>query len=313
MSTLWQKDIHRGDRLFQFVLRACAIAAMVLLLFMVVNLGYRSWPAFKVFGLKFFVSSDWDPVNDQFGVVSFVYGTLVSSALALLIAVPVSVGSALCLTELAPRRISAVLGFLIEMLAAIPSVVYGLWGIFVLAPLMRETVQPFLGKYLGWIPLFSGPAYGVGMLTAGILLAIMIIPTILSISREVFFAIPRAQREAALALGATRFETLWIAVVKSSVSGLFGASVLGLARAFGETMAVTMVIGNRAEVAVSLFAPGQTMASVIANEYAEATTDIHLAALGAVGVTLFLVSWLINSTARAIVSRSERRGGAGGR
>jgi phosphate transport system permease protein len=271
------------------------------------NLLQLSVPVFKDLGLGFFKSSEWNPVSLEFGAASFIYGTVVSSFLALLLAVPVSVGVALFLNELAPRRLAAAIGFLVEMLAAIPSVIYGLWGIFVLAPWLRTDVQPWLGKYFGFMPLFQGAPYGVGMLAAGVILAIMITPTISAICREVFRAIPLGQREAALALGATRWEMMRLSVLKSARSGILGAVILGLGRAMGETMAVTMVIGNRAEISASLFAPAQTMASVIANEYAEASETKHLAALAAVGLALFFVSFLINSVARTIVWRFERQ------
>jgi len=224
-----------------------------------------------------------------------------SSILAMLMAVPVSVGVALFLNELAPRWLGKVAGFLVEMLAAIPSVVYGLWGIFVLAPIIRTTVQPWLQAHFGFVPFFQGPAYGVGMMTAGIILGIMVTPTISSLAREVFRAIPRSQREAALALGATRWETMVIAVLRSSKPGIFGASLLGLGRAVGETMAVTMVIGNRSEISASLFAPSQTMASVLANEYAEASSSLHLSALIEVGLVLFAVTFVMNGFARLMI------------
>lgn len=251
--------------------------------------------------------TDWNPVTDSFGALPVIFGTVVSSALALLLSTPVSVGVALFLTEVAPRRLAGVLGFLVEMLAAIPSVVYGLWGIFVLAPWLRTTVQPWLGAKLGFLPLFQGPPFGLGMLAAGVVLAIMITPTISAICREVFRAVPASQREAARALGATPWETIRMSVFRSSTLGISGAVTLGLGRALGETMAVTMVIGNRAEISKSLFAPAQTMASVIANEYTEATSDIHLSALAAVGLTLFGVSLIINTGARLLVWRTKGR------
>lgn len=301
------KIINKADRRFILLLRALAGFVVLLLVALIAQVAFRSWPAIHAFGLKFFVTNAWNPVTETYGAAAFIFGTVVSSALALLIAAPVSVGVALFLSELAPRRLSAVIAFLVEMLAAIPSVVYGLWGIFVLAPWMRETVQPALGERLGFLPLFQGAPYGVGMLTAGLILAIMIMPTITAICREVFRAIPVVQREAALGLGATRWETIRISVLSASMSGILGALVLGLGRAIGETMAVTMVIGNRSDISASLFAPAQTMASVIANEYAEATTDEHLAALSAVGLALFLVSLCMNAGARWVVERVEKR------
>lgn len=286
-----------------------AFLILALLLAIAANLVRLGWPSLTRFGFSFFTSQEWDPVSDHYGSVAFAYGTIVSSLLALCISVPISVASGLFLTEIASRRTSNVLSFLIEMLAAIPSVVYGLWGIFVLAPFMRNYLQPFLAKSLGFLPFFQGPAYGVGMLTAGIILAIMVTPTITTICREVFRAIPDSQREAALGLGATRYEMIRMSVLSSSTSGIVGAVVLGLGRALGETMAVTMVIGNRVEISASLFAPAQTMASVIANEYAEATSDIHLSALASVGLALFMVALVVNSLARALIWNVERTKG----
>ena len=270
-------------------------------------LGIGAFPAIQKFGLGFVKNSAWDPVQDIYGALPVIFGTVVSSVLAMSLATPLSVGIALFLNELAPPKVARVVGFLIEMLAAIPSVVYGLWGVFVLAPWLRATVEPFLAKTLGFLPLFQGAPYGVGMLTAGIILAIMVIPTVSSISKEVFRAIPRGQREAALALGATRTEMMWLSVVQSAKTGIFGAVILGLGRALGETMAVTMVIGNRAEISASLFAPAQTMASVIANEYAEATSDMHLAALAEIGLVLFIVTFIMNGLARFVVWRVTRK------
>jgi phosphate transport system permease protein len=296
-----RRDVHLGDQAFFWSLRVVSLLIIVLFAAIVIQLGHLALPALSKFGFGFLFHSDWNPVTDHFGAASFLYGTVVSSLLALVIAAPISIGVALFLTELAPKGLAKILGFLVEMLAAIPSVVYGLWGIFVLAPLLRSYVQPFLGKHLGFLPLFQGAPYGVGMLTAGIILAIMITPTISAICREVFNSISQTQREAALALGATRWEMIRLSVLRGVRSGVLGALVLGLGRALGETMAVTMVIGNRPEISASLFAPAQTMASVIANEYAEATSDLHLSALAAIGLSLFAVSFIINSSARLMI------------
>ncbi len=301
------RDVHRADTVFSWFVASLTAALALLLLGLVLVLLQGAWPAIQKFGPGFLVSSRWDPVREQFGAMPVIFGTIVSSLLAIAIAGPLSVGVALFLTELAPRRLAQVAGFLTEMLAAIPSVVYGLWGIFVLAPWLRLTVEPFLGSTLGFLPLFQGPPFGVGMLAAGLILAIMITPTIASICREVFNAVPRAQREAALGIGATRWEMMRLAVLSSSRSGIFGACILGLGRALGETMAVTMVIGNRAEISASLFAPGQTMASVLANEYAEALGDLHLAALMEVGLVLFAVTFVINAGARILIFRGGRK------
>jgi phosphate transport system permease protein len=260
------------------------------------------------FGWSFLFSRTWDPVADQYGAAAFVYGTLVTSAIALVIAVPLGVGAALFLAELAPRRISDGLTLLVELLAAVPSVVYGLIGIAVLVPLMRRSVQPALQGVLGWLPIFSGPAYGVSFLTAGIVLAVMIVPFIVSVVREVLLAVPREQREAALALGATRWESTWRVVLPYARLGVFGAVFLALGRALGETMAVTMVIGNRPEISASLFAPGYSMAAVIANEFTEATGDLYLQALVEVGLVLFLLTMIVNAFARILILVTTRRG-----
>ncbi|HLD98980.1 MAG TPA: phosphate ABC transporter permease subunit PstC [Bdellovibrionota bacterium] len=304
-SAAQKRDFHPGDRIFGTVLMLPAYSLLILLVAMALFLLHGAWPSIQKFGWEFVVSSTWDPVREVFGALPVIYGTIVSSSIAVLIAAPVSIGAALFLTELAPRRVSGFVGHLIEMLAAIPSVVYGLWGIFVLAPWLRGTVEPVLARFFGFLPLFQGPPYGVGMLAAGLILAIMIMPTMASISREVFHSVPRVQREAALALGATRWEMIRLAVLSGTKSGVFGAVILGLGRALGETMAVTMVIGNRSHISASLFAPAQTMASAIANEYAEATSDIHLSALVGVGLTLFVVTFVINSIARIFVWRTS--------
>ena len=299
-----KKDVRLADRLFFGVVRFVAVGLMLVLFSMAFFLFQSSGEALQNSSFFNFISTSmWDPVRDLYGALPVVYGTVISSFIALLIAFPLSVGIALFLNEVANQKIARVLGFLIEMLAAIPSVIYGLWGIFVLVPILREQVQPFFISKLGFIPLFQGPAFGVGMLAAGLVLSLMILPTISTLAREVFAAIPRAQREAAWALGATRWEMMKLAVLKSSKGGLFAAMILGLGRALGETMAVTMVIGNRAQIVSSLFAPAQTMASVIANEYAEATSDIHLSSLALVGFLLFVVTFLTNAFARIILWR----------
>ena len=300
------KEIHLGDLSFALTLQVLALGLSLLLIAMTLFLFRGAFSSISRFGWQFVTSTTWDPVQEVFGAAPVLFGTLISSLIAVLIAAPLSIGTALFLNETAPQKARRVVGFLIEMLAAIPSVVYGLWGIFVLAPWLRNTVEPQLVQHLGFIPLFRGPFYGVGMLAAGLILAIMITPTIFSISREIFKTIPNAQREAALALGATRWEMMKISVLKGSRSGLIGAIILGLGRALGETMAVTMVIGNRSEISSSLLAPAQTMASVIANEYVEATTDIHISALIEIGLLLFGVAVVINFFARVIASQGVR-------
>jgi phosphate transport system permease protein len=289
------------DDLFGWGMRLCGFAVIALLGLIVYQLVVGSQLSWHAFGWKFFGTQDWNPVEDQFGALPFIYGTLVSSLLALVIAIPLSVGVAVFITEMCPVGFRGLLSFTTELLAAIPSVVYGLWAIFVLVPLLRSYVQPFLAETLGWTGLFSGPPYGIGMLAAGVILAIMIIPIISSITREVLTVVPQHQREAVLALGATRWEMIRLGVLRNARAGIVGAIILGLGRALGETMAVTMVIGNRPEIAKSLFAPGYTMASVLANEFTEATGDVYLSALIEVGLALFLVTIVVNALARLMV------------
>jgi phosphate transport system permease protein len=287
-----------------------AVAIPALLALLAVSVFLAAWPALRAFGFSFVTSSDWDPVAGHFGAASAIYGTVVSSLIALVIATPLALGSAIFLSEFAPAWIKTPVAFLVDLLAAIPSVVYGLWGIFSLIPVLRTVVMPFLRDTLGLgaLPLFQGPMYGQSMLAAGLILAIMVLPYIAAVSREVLMAVPRSQREAALALGATRWEVVRDAVVPYAKSGIIGGIILGLGRALGETMAVTMLIGNTHEISASLFAPGYTMASLIANEFSEATNDIHLAALMAVGFVLFLVTIIVNVIARWLVARTARAG-----
>jgi phosphate transport system permease protein len=301
-----------GDRIYGFTITLFALFVPFLLVFIAWEIGIAAWPALRQFGFGFLTSSTWDPVRQVFGAAPAIYGTIVSSLVALAIATPLALGVAIFLSEFAPGWLRQPVAFLVDLLAAIPSVVYGLWGIFVLLPLMREYLMPFLRDtlHLGGTPLFSGPAYGPSMLAAGVILAIMVLPYISSVSREVLLAVPRSQREAALALGATRWEAIRGAVIPYARSGIVGGVILGLGRALGETMAVTMLIGNRHEIAASLFAPGYTMASLIANEFAEASGDLHLSALMAVGFTLFVITILVNALARWLVWRVTR--GAGG-
>ena len=289
------------DHIFRFTMLACGVAVLGVLVVIVYELVLGSGLSWHAFGLKFFIGQDWDPVNEQFGALPFVYGTLVSSLLALIIAVPLSVGVAVFTTEMCPRAVRAPLSFFVELLAAIPSVIYGLWAIFVLVPLLTRYVGPVLSRTLGWTKLFEGPSFGYSMLAAGIILAIMIVPIISSITREVLMAVPQHQREAALALGATRWEMIRIGVLRNARAGIVGAIILGLGRALGETMAVTMVIGNRPEIARSLLAPGYTMASVLANEFSEATGNVYLSALIEIGLALFLVTIVVNALARLLV------------
>jgi phosphate transport system permease protein len=290
-----------ADEAFRYAMLACALSVAAILALIVYELVANSQLSINAFGWQFFTRQIWDPVMGEFGALSFIYGTVVSSLLALVLAVPLAVGVAVFNTEMCPRALRGPLSFISELLAAIPSVIYGLWGIFVLAPLLREYVQPWLARNFGWTGLFEGPPYGIGMLAAAVILAIMIVPIISSITREVMSAVPRAQREGVLALGATRWEMIRMGVLRNARAGIVGAIILGLGRALGETMAVTMLIGNRPEIAKSLFAPGYTMASVLANEFTEATEDLYLSALIEVGLGLFLVTIVVNALARLLV------------
>jgi phosphate transport system permease protein len=299
-----------GDTVYRWTITAFALCIPVLLVFIALEVVTAAWPAIETFGLGFLTSSDWDPPHDVFGAAPAIYGTIVSSIVALIIATPLALGVAIFLSEFAPPWLRQPVAFLVDLLAAIPSVVYGLWGIFVLLPLLREYVMPFLAGLpgIGRLPLFQGPAYGPSMLAAALILAIMILPYISAVSREVLMAVPRSQREAALALGATKWEMIADAVVPYARSGIVGGIILGLGRALGETMAVTMLIGNVHDISASLFAPGYTMASLIANEFAEATGDLHLSALMAVGAVLFAVTLIVNAIARWLVWRVSREG-----
>jgi phosphate transport system permease protein len=293
------------------VLVGFGLVIPVLLVAIAAALAHGAAPALSRFGAGFLTGSQWNPVSDQFGGWPFVFGTLASSLIALVIAVPLSVGLALFLTELAPRWLAAPIAFATELLAAIPSVVYGLWGIFVLVPFLRDYVESPVADRVGeHVGIFEGPAYGPGLLSGGVILAIMIVPFISAVSREVISAVPRAQREAALALGATRWETTWQVVLPFARAGLIGAVMLGLGRAIGETMAVTMVIGNTPQVPHSLFGPAYTMASVLANEFAEASGDVHRSALMLVALLLLGVTLVVNAFARLLVWHVGR--GAGG-
>ena len=301
-----------GDRIYEVLTTASALVIPALVIGIAVAIFAAAWPAFARLGLSIVTSSDWDVAGGHFGAAPAVFGTLVSSLVALLIATPLAIGVAIFLSEFSPAWLRQPVGFLVDLLAAIPSVVYGLWGIFVLIPLLREHAMPFLRDrlHLGSTPFFTGPAYGPSMLAAGLILAIMALPYISAVSREVLMAVPRSQREAALALGATRWEMIRDAVIPYARSGIIGGIMLGLGRALGETMAVTMVIGNRPEISASLLAPGYTMASLIANEFSEATNDLHLSALMAVGAALFVITLVVNAIARWLVwsvSRNRAR------
>ena len=294
-----------ADRLYRGAILFFALCVPALLLLIFVEVGVAGWPALRQFGFSFLTSSTWDPVNGEFGAAPAIVGTMLTSIIALVLATPLALGGAIFLSEFSPAWLRQPLSFLVDLLAAVPSVVYGLWGVFFLVPLLRTAIMPFLRDtlHLGATPFFSGPAYGPSVLAAGLILAIMVLPYIAAVSREVLLAVPRSQREAALALGATRWEAITGAVIPYARTGIFGGVILGLGRALGETMAVTMVIGNRHELSASVLAPGYTMASLIANEFSEATTDIHLSALMAVGFVLFVITLLVNAVARWLVWR----------
>lgn len=301
-----------GDKIFRTILFAAAAVILLVVGGMIAMMVSNSLPTLQQFGFGFLTGTDWNPAMDRYGALPFIYGTIVSSVVALIISVPISLGIAIFLTEQAPPRVARPIAFLVELLAAIPSVVYGLWGIFVLAPFIREYVGPFLQGYFGFLPIFQGRLTGIGMITGGIILAIMITPIITAVVRDVLEAVPNTQREAALALGATKWETTQI-VLKNAISGIAGAVVLGLGRALGETMAVTMVIGNTPQITASLFEPAYTIASVLASNFADATGGIYLSALVEIGLILFLVTFVVNAIAKLLVlgvtGRSEQGAG----
>jgi phosphate transport system permease protein len=300
--------VREGDeiaRLITFLFAASVVLVTVLLVF---ELWQGSALARHKFGLHFFFTRVWDPIAEEFGALPFIYGTLMTATVSLVIAVPLGIGAAIFLAELAPARLSDALEFFIDLLAAVPSVIYGLLGVFIVVPLMRDYVQPALKNTLGFLPLFTGPAYGIGFLTAGIVLAIMVIPYIISVSREVLMSVPRDQREAALSLGSTRWESTWKVVVPFARAGIMGSIFLALARALGETMAVTMVIGNTPTISASLFSPGYSIAAVIANEFTEATGALYTQALIELGLVLFLLTFLLNGVARLLIVLTSQRG-----
>lgn len=302
------RRLRSGDEIAH-LFTLCFGATVVLITSLVVyELWLNSSLTRHKFGWHFLFTSVWDPIAEHFGALPFIYGTLVTSTVALVIAVPLGIGAAIFLAELAPIRISDSLTFIIDLLAAVPSVIYGLLGIFILVPILRDPVEPFLKSKLGFLPLFQGNAYGVGFLAAGVILAVMVIPFIISVSREVLLSVPRDQREAGLALGATRWETTWKVVVPFARTGILGSIFLALARALGETMAVTMVIGNTPRVSASLLAPGYTIAAVIANEFSEATSDVYLNALMELALVLFLLTFILNGLARLMIVLTSKRG-----
>jgi phosphate transport system permease protein len=302
------KRLRNGDQAAHLITLIFAASVFLVTVLLVYELWIHSSASRGKFGLSFLFTQTWDPVAEKFGALPFIYGTLVTSFVALLISVPLGVGASIFLSELASPRVSAVCTFLVELLAAVPSVIYGLLAIFTLVPLLRQYVEPALKKTLGFLPLFQGQIYGVSYLAAGMILAIMTFPFIISISREALLAVPREQREAALALGATKWESTWQVVVPFARLGIIGSIFLALARALGETMAVTMVIGNDPSIHASLLAPGYTIAAVIANEFTEATGDVHLSALIELGLVLFFLTMILNGSARLLIVATSRKG-----
>jgi phosphate transport system permease protein len=298
--------IEPGEYIFRGIVTVAAFGVLLLIIAMIYELTREAWPAIHRFGIPFLWSSDWNPPKERFGALPFIAGTLITSMLALIFGTLVGVGAALFLVELAPGWLRAPVSYMVELLAAIPSVVYGLWGVFVLGPWIQHTAGPYILDYLGWMPFVDGPALGVGVLSAVLILTIMILPTIVAISRDVISAVPRSQREGILALGATRWEMIRIAVLPYARSGILGAAILGLARAIGETLAVALVIGNSTNVPDSIFSPGYTMASVIANQFREVENDMHLAALIYIGLLLLIMTLLVNAMARVLVWRVTR-------
>jgi phosphate transport system permease protein len=305
-SAFWQR-LRSGDDIAYVITLTCALTVLAVTALLVFELYRNSAVPRHQFGWSFLVTSTWDPVAGEFGALPFIYGTVVTSALALFMAIPLGVGAAIFLAELAPAKLSNALTFLIELLAAVPSVIFGLLGIFVLVPALIS-IEPAIRAVLGWTPLFSGPFYGVSMFSAGVVLTVMIIPFIISISREVILAVPAEQRDGALALGATKWETTWDVVIPFAQKGIMGSIFLALARSLGETMAVTMVIGNEPKIHPSLFAPGYSIAAVIANEFAEATGDLYLGALIELGLVLFGLTIIINGLARVLVLSTAKKG-----
>ncbi|MFW5985354.1 MAG: phosphate ABC transporter permease subunit PstC [Halanaerobiaceae bacterium] len=290
-----------SDKLFYNLTKTFSWLIIILIILMLGTMFSFAWPAIKKFGISFLTSRVWNPVLDDFGALPFIYGSLVTSCIALIIAVPLGIGSAIFLTEVAPKKIREPLAFVIELLAAVPSIIYGFWALFILTPLLRDYVQPFLNKHLGFLPFFQGPMMGLGIFAAGIILAIMILPIITSITRDVLNAVPDEQRHGMLALGATRWETIRHVVLPYGKAGIIGAIILAFGRAVGETMAVTMVVGNVNRISYSFFAMGNTMSSVIANEFSEAVSEFHIGALVELGLVLFAITLLLNIAARILI------------
>jgi phosphate transport system permease protein len=303
------RRLRSGDEIAHILTLTFGASILIITVMLVYQLWIHSALSRAKFGFRFFYTSTWDPVFNNFGALPFIYGTLVTTAVALILAVPLGLGAAIFLSELAPPKISAGLSFVIDLLAAVPSVIYGLLAMFALIPLLRSPIDPALKRYLGFIPLFQGPIYGVGFLAAGLVLAVMTVPYIVSVSREVLLAVPADQREAALGLGCTRWETTWKVVVPFAKTGILGSIFLSMARALGETMAVTMVIGGTPQISRSLFAPGYSIAAVIADQFTEATGNLYLSALIELGLVLFLLTFVLNGVARILIILTQKRGG----
>jgi len=304
----YAKLLPNSDRVAHLITLIFAASVFLVTVLLVYELWIHSGPSRAKFGLSFLWQRTWDPVAEKFGALPFIYGTVLTSFVALLISIPLGVGAAIFLSELAPPKLSNTCTFLVELLAAVPSVIYGLLAIFTLVPLLRQFGEPFLKRTLGFLPWFQGPAYGVGYLAASLILSVMTFPFIISISREALLAVPREQREAALALGATKWESTWQVVVPFAKLGILGSIFLALARALGETMAVTMVIGNDTSIHTSLLAPGYTIAAIIANEFTEATSNIHLSALIELGLVLFVLTMILNASAQLLILATTRKG-----
>ncbi len=300
------KPFAKADALFRGLTAACAAAVPLLIAAIFFELLHYSIPAWQKFGFSFLVSQEWNPVAGQFGAASSIFGTLVSTFIAMIIAVPLSLAIALFLVELAPPWLSRAAGTMIELLAAIPSIIYGMWGLFVFAPVMARHVQPALGATLGFLPLFQGPPLGIGMLTAGLILAVMILPFISAVSRDVFRLVPPVVKESAYGLGATTWEVTYKVTIPYGLVGIIGACFLGLGRALGETMAVTFVIGNSHRISASLFAPGNSIASCLANEFTESTEPIYISSLIALGLILFVITWLVQVASQIMLRRMYR-------
>ena len=307
------RRFHIGDRTFGTLTLISAITVLVILAGVMISLVHGSLPAWRAFGFEFFTSQSWNPVTEKFGALPAIYGTVLTSTIAMLIGVPISLGIAIFLTEICPERLRRTIGVAIELLAGIPSIIYGIWGLFIFAPFFQTHFQPALIDMFGNVPvlnqLFAGPPYGIGLLTAGLILAIMVLPFITSITREVFETVPPVLKEAAYGIGCTRWEVIRRVVIPYTRVGIIGGVMLGLGRALGETMAVTFVIGNAHKIMPSIMAPGTTISATIANEFTEATGDLYTASLVALGLILFFITFIVLAAARLLLMRLERQEG----